>query len=120
MRPEESLHRSCAELLRLHEARGALAWAHVPNGGFRTHAEAGIFRALGTRAGVPDLLIWLPGGRTVQVELKAGKGRLSPAQHAWHELMGRLGHPVSVARSLDDLERILGAHGVPYLGRLSA
>lgn len=120
MKPEESLHRACADLLRLHESRGDLAWAHVPNGGWRTATEAGVFRALGVRPGVSDLLVWLPGGRTLGVELKAGTNPLSPAQQAWHARMAQLGHPVSVARSVADLQRILGAHGVIPIGRLSA
>jgi hypothetical protein len=69
-RPEEQLHRACADLLRLYEARGLLAFCHVPNGFGRTPAEAGIAKALGQRAGVPDLLVlvWLPGGRSFSVE----------------------------------------------------
>jgi hypothetical protein len=77
---QEQLHRACADLLRLYEARGLLAFCHVPNGFGRTPAEAGIAKALGQRAGVPDLLVWLPGGWSFDIELKAGKRPLSPAQ----------------------------------------
>jgi hypothetical protein len=81
-RSEEQLHRACADLLRLYEARGLLAFCHVPNGFGHMPAEAGIAKALGERAGVPDLLVWLPGGRSFGVELKAGKRPLSPARQA--------------------------------------
>jgi hypothetical protein len=119
-RPEEQLHRACADLLRLYEARGLLAFCHVPNGFGRTPAEAGIAKALGQRAGVPDLLVWLPGGRSFGVELKAGKRLLSPAQQAWHATMAALGHRVAVCRSLEDVQAALVAEGVPAIGMVQA
>ena len=115
-RPEEQLHRACADLLRLYEARGLLAFCHVPNGFGRTPAEAGIAKALGQRAGVPDLLVWLPGGRSFGVELKAGKRPLSPAQQTWHATMAALGHRVSVCRLLEEVQAALGVEGVPAIG----
>jgi hypothetical protein len=115
MKPEESLQRTCVALLRLYEARGWLSYCHVPNGGQRTKAEAGVFKALGTRAGVPDLLVFLPGGVLLQVELKAGRGKLSPAQRAWHETMKSLGFRVTVCWSVEDLEADLWRLGVPML-----
>jgi hypothetical protein len=57
MRPEEALQRSVVGLLAIYENRGLLTYAHVPNGGRRSKAEAGAFKAMGVRAGVPDLLI---------------------------------------------------------------
>jgi hypothetical protein len=119
-RPEEQLHRACADLLRLYEARGLLAFCHVPNGFGRTPAEAGIAKALGQRAGVPDLLVWLPGGRSFGLELKAGKRPLSPAQQTWHATMATLGHRVAVCRSIEDMQAALGAEGVPAIRTINA
>jgi hypothetical protein len=120
MRPEEQLQRAVVDLLRLYETRGLLVFAHVGNGGWRSKAEAGIFRALGVRAGVPDLLVWLPGGASFAIELKAGKGTLSSAQVVWHSTLTSLGHRVYVCRSVDDVERALRAEGVPAVGKLCA
>jgi hypothetical protein len=120
MRPEEQLQRAVVQLLALHAARGLLAFAHVPNGGRRTRAEAGVLRAMGTMPGVPDLLLWLPGGASFAIELKAGKGALSNAQSVWHSTLASLGHRVYVARSIDDVERALRAEGVPAVGMLDA
>src|SRR4051812_39279788 len=120
MRPEEGLHRAVVQLLQIYANRGLLAFCHVGNGGRRSKAEAGIFRALGVRAGVPDLLIWLPGGRGFGVELKAGSGKLSPAQTFWHATVTTLGHRVYVVRSLDEMEQVLRAEGVPAIGMLAA
>ena len=50
-------------------------------------------------AGVPDRLVLLPGGRLFLVEAKAPTGRLRPAQRIWHERAARLGIPVAVLHS---------------------
>jgi len=62
---------------------------HIPNGGSRGKAEAGRFRAMGVKAGVPDL--FLPVARDgpiprhgLFIELKRTKrGRVSAEQAAW-------------------------------------
>ena len=120
MRSEEQLHRAVVDLLQIYENRGLLAFCHVGNGGRRSKAEAGIFRALGVRAGVPDLLVWAAGGRGFGVELKASTGKLSPAQTFWHATLETLGHRGYVVRSLDEMEAVLRAEGVPAVGMLDA
>ena len=49
---------------------------HIPNGGSRGKAEAGRFRAMGVRAGVPDLCLPVPRGgkHGLFVEMKRTKG----------------------------------------------
>src|SRR3954465_3189252 len=118
-RPEEQLQRSVVDLLRLYEARGSLTFTHCPNGGYRTPAEAGMFRSLGVRADIPDLLLWRPSGGHFQIELKAGAGKLSPAQVAWHATVTSLGHRVYVCRSVDDIEHCLRMESVPPIGKLA-
>lgn len=118
-RPEEQLHRAVVQLLQVYQNRGLLTFCHVPNGGRRMQAEAGVLKALGTTPGVPDLLIWAADGRSFSVELKAGAGKLSPAQLAWHETVSSLGHRVYVCRSLDDVERCLRMESVPPIGKLA-
>jgi hypothetical protein len=120
MRPEEALQRSVVGLLAIYENRGLLTYAHVPNGGRRSKAEAGIFRALGVRAGVPDLLVWAAGGGHFAIELKAGRrAALSDAQAVWHSTLTSLGHRVYVCRSVDDVEQCLRAEAVPPVGTLA-
>lgn len=112
---EEQLQRSVVELLDLYVGRGLLAFAHVPNGGKRSRAEAGIFRALGVRAGVPDLLLWTMGGGSFGIELKSDTGRLSGTQIVWHNTLRSLGHRVYVCRTVDDVEQALRVEGVPRI-----
>jgi hypothetical protein len=120
MRPEEQLHRAVVQLLQVYQSRGLLAFCHPANGGWRSKAEAGAFKAMGVRAGVPDLLVWLPGGGHFQVELKAGSGKLSAHQAAWISRMTDMGVAVHIIRSLDSLEALLRAKGVPPVGTLAA
>lgn len=63
------------------KARGVpgLVWFHVPNGGSRNKTEAAIFKAMGTRAGVSDL-IFFHRSKFFCLELKAPGGRASEAQ----------------------------------------
>jgi hypothetical protein len=108
------------QLLQVYTNRGLLAFCHVPNGGRRMRAEAGALKALGTTPGVPDLLVWLPGGGHFQVELKAGAGRLSAHQAAWISRMTDMGVAVHIIRSLEGVEALLRAEGVPPIGKLVA
>ena len=117
-RREEQLHRAVVRLLQVYQSRGLLTFCHVPNGGWRTRTEAGVLKALGTKPAVPDLLLWLPGGGHFQIELKAGNGRLSAHQAAWISRMTDMGVAVHVIRSLDGLEALLRAEGVPPVGTL--
>jgi hypothetical protein len=117
-RPEEALQRAVVQLLAVYASRGLLAFAHCPNGGYRTPAEAGALRAMGAMPGVPDILVWLPEGRGIGIELKAGARPLSEAQAAWHGALAHLGHRVYVCRSVDEVEAALRAEGVAPVGRL--
>lgn len=46
---------------------------HVPNGMTTSPAQAGIFKALGLRAGVADIVVLLRGGKTLLIEMKVQK-----------------------------------------------
>src|SRR3954470_6884704 len=117
---EDALHRACVQLLRLYEARGLLTFTHPANGGLRDGGTADRMKALGQQAGVSDLLVWAVGARHFAVELKSDRGRLSAAQAAWMDRMMHMGFRVHVCRSLEGLQAILVAEGLPALGAMSA
>jgi hypothetical protein len=119
VKPEEQLQRAVVQLLALYAGRGLLAFAHCPNGEYRTPGVAGRLKAMGTIPGVPDLLVWLPESMSFGIELKAGKGRLSADQVQWHSTLSSLGHRVYVCRSIDEVEAALRAEGVPAIGKLT-
>ena len=74
----------------------------VPNGGKRNAAEAANLKVQGALAGIHDLIIWLPGGRSLLVEMKAHDGRLSESQKEIHAHSTALGFTTIVAYSAED------------------
>ncbi len=71
---------------------------HIPNGGKRSRAEAGIFKAMGVKAGVPDICLPVPRGEYhgLYIELKAAKGRTSAKQEEWLERLAANGYKTAV------------------------
>ena len=99
-RPEQRIQKALANHLRARAAAGTY-WFHPANGGARTAIEGAVLKACGVRAGTPDLIL-IKDGRTYGLELKADKGRVSPAQTKAHEEMRAAGVTVAVATGIDD------------------
>lgn len=57
-----------------------------------------------TRAGLPDRLLLLPGGRVWFVEFKIASGRLSPIQGRVIEQLRALGFRADVVRDFDSFK----------------
>jgi len=130
-RPEENLHRACVAYLRASLPKPWFCW-HTPNGGGRTKAEAGILKAMGVLAGMPDLFVMGMnefGPELIAIEFKAppkrlkagGKSvarpRLSPAQTARQADLGACGVPYLVIDDMAEMVQALKALGVPLRGR---
>ncbi len=78
----------------------------------KSRALAGISRAMGLRAGAPDIVMcWK--GRLVGIELKAMRGRMSPAQLEAHDAITLAGGVVTTCRALDEVMDLLSTLGVP-------
>ena len=84
---------------------------HPANGGHRDKRTASILKGQGVLAGVPDIIILLD-AKCYGIELKAGKGKLNPAQFAVSQLFDENGIAWTCARSIDDIASFLAAHGV--------
>ncbi|HEY3494812.1 MAG TPA: VRR-NUC domain-containing protein [Polyangiaceae bacterium] len=84
----------------------------IPNGGGRSKAQAGILKAEGVEAGVPDLCVpaGIDGsGVPTWVEMKRTKdGRISDAQKDWHAYLRGLGHTVLVCAGFAEARRMVG------------
>ena len=74
----------------------------IPNGGQRDAREGANLKAQGVLAGVPDLCIALAAGRTLWIEMKATKGKLSTVQVDIHSEMKAKRHEVITAYSAED------------------
>lgn len=86
---------------------------HIPNGGSRSKAEAGRFRAEGVKAGVPDICLPVARGgyHGLYIELKRVKGgRVSPAQQGWIAALRDQGYCACVCKGWDDAAHIIKAY----------
>lgn len=86
---------------------------HVPNGGLRSKSAAARLKWQGVLAGVPDIIVPLPGSRVIYIEVKADtKCKLSIAQ--WDFLARRRedGGMWCVVTSIDDVRAALAYNGI--------
>lgn len=109
--PEELLQLAVAKFLNAALDDNSL-WFHVPNGGWRSFTEAKRLKNMGVMAGLPDIEV-ISGGRAIWIELKTPGGRVSDAQVHCHQRLQQARCPVSVCRSVEEVERALRAAGVP-------
>ena len=82
---------------------------HTPNGGYRDARQAAKFKAMGVRAGIWDIFVPIP-APGLWVEMKAPKGRLTPAQAKWRELLKPAGYRFEVAYSWTEAARYIADH----------
>lgn len=106
--PENALHKSIAKLLAVAAPRHVMWW-HTPNGEKRDPVTAALLKAMGTKPGVPDFLLYdTRTGYLHCIEVKSRDGYLSDAQKGWKARFdasptGRY----AVARSMEDAVQIL-------------
>lgn len=108
---EDALQTAVMRYLDLQGPRYGFTALHVPNGGKRNPREGARLKAMGVKAGVPDILI-LKDGRADWIELKAGDGRISPAQRERHCELVERGCRIIVCRSLGEVIVALHAWGI--------
>ena len=114
---EEELHRAVAQYLERSTYPHECLWWHTPNGGGRGPAEGGILKAMGVKAGIPDLFI-LRNGLLFGIELKSEDGNVSPSQGAMIMALDHHNVPVVVCRSIDEVEAALRQWSIPTHGRI--
>jgi len=85
---------------------------HVANGGLRSKSEAARLKWMGVKAGVLDLVVLLPSGRSAYWECKTPKNGLSQEQKDFIERLKVLGHSYGIVRSIEDARRELAALGI--------
>lgn len=75
----------------------------VPNGSYRNKATAGKLKAEGVVAGVADLILLVPRNQYhgLCIEMKTDKGRQSPEQKGWMEMVEAKGYRYIIIRSLE-------------------
>lgn len=71
----------------------------------RPDGSRGYFRT--GNVGAPDLLVVMPEGRVLFLELKAGKGKLRPTQEDWRDRLTSNGHPWAVCSTFGDAKEVI-------------
>ena len=88
-----------------------LRWLyHVPNGGSRGPAEAGRFKAMGVKSGVPDVALDEPRGgfHGLRIEMKRRKGgKVSDEQLEWINHMNAVGYRAVVCYGWDEARMVI-------------
>ena len=107
---EDTVHLAVVDHLRKRLKPGVF-WMHVPNGGLRNMLVAKKLKAMGTRAGVPDLLLVF-GGRLHALELKTTNGRRSTEQVQVMTELDAAGAVTAVGKGVDQAVSILESWGV--------
>lgn len=79
----------------------------IPNGGSRNIREAMTLKATGILSGVSDLIVILPNGKLLFVEVKIDKGIQSEAQKDFENRVNALGYEYHLVRSLDEFKDLI-------------
>ncbi len=114
--PEQRLQISTANYLRM-ALRPPVVWSAIGHGGGGA-VRGAILKAMGVAPGMPDLIVFAPGGHApyypivIAIELKAPKGSLSPEQRDMAVAFRSVGVSYYVARSVEDVAMILRREGV--------
>ncbi len=98
---EDAFHKSVARYL---DAKGVL-WFHCPNGGRRYKGDGAKLKAMGVKAGIPDILI-LEARKNCYgfaIELKVGRNTCSPEQNEMRRHFIAANWHVLVSYSLDEV-----------------
>lgn len=113
-RKEDEFHATVAKLLRYLFHGQPVVWSHFPAGGYRlNHASRARLARYGLQPGMPDIMVWWVGGRSLGIELKTPRGSLTIVQRHKHAELAAVGVPVEVCRTEEEVLEWLKQHRVP-------
>lgn len=106
---EDNLQKNCISWFTYQFPDLAKLLHHSPNGGKRNAIEAAKFKAMGVRAGFPDLFLCIArhGFHGLAIELKTAKGRQSEQQKYYQYMLEEQGYRYKVVRSLDEFRNVI-------------
>ena len=107
---EDKLQADIVEWIRLVCPRCIVA--AIPNGAYHDARQGARLKWTGVLPGMPDLVLAVPNGLSIFIEVKAPKGVLSAEQKAVHEALRLLGHHIIVARGISDVRDALQSLGI--------
>ena len=105
MQKESVLQTACVKWFRL-QYPDLIIYA-VPNGGSRNVREAQRLKAEGVLAGVADLVVLLPQGKSLYIEMKVKGNRRTDNQKDFQQKAEALGYKYYVCYSFDQFKAII-------------
>lgn len=102
---ESSLQTQCVKWFRLQYPN--LVIYAVPNGGSRNVREAQRLKSEGVLAGVADLTILLPQGKSLYIEMKVKGNRQTSNQKEFQQKAEALGHKYYVCYNFEEFEKVV-------------
>lgn len=102
---ESTLQTSCVRWFR-YQYPNLVIYA-VPNGGSRNVREAQRLKAEGVLAGVADLVVMLPQGKSIYIEMKVKGNRQTDNQKYFQKKAIALGHNYVVCYTFEEFQQII-------------
>lgn len=106
---EDNIQIACVRWFSMQYPQYAPLLHHSPNGGRRNLREAARFKAMGTKAGFPDLFLAVArsGYHGLFVEMKSEHGRQSTEQKQWQHSVEWEGYRYEICRSIDEFMEVM-------------
>lgn len=106
MRHQEStLQAACVRWFR-YQYPNLIIYA-VPNGGTRNVREAQRLKSEGVLAGVADLVVMLPQGKSLYIEMKIKGNKQTKNQKDFQKKVITLGHTYAVCYTFEEFKRVI-------------
>lgn len=105
MQKESVLQTACVKWFRL-QYPDLVIYA-VPNGGSRNIREAQRLKAEGVLAGVADLVVLLPQGKSLYIEMKVKGNRQTQNQKDFQKIAETLGHTYAVCYTFEEFQKVV-------------
>ena len=102
---ESTLQSSCVRWFRYQYPH--LVIYAVPNGGSRNVREAQRLKAEGVLAGVADLVVLLPQGKSLYIEMKVKGNRQTDNQKEFQKKVTTLGHTYAVCYTFEEFQKVI-------------
>jgi len=103
---EDVLQSTCFLWWNKHFRRVSYLFA-VPNGGKRSVIDGMKFKATGVKAGVSDLILLIPSGKTYFIEMKITTGVQSDAQKLFQAQIETFGFEYYICYSFADFKQLI-------------
>lgn len=105
---EKTLHKDVKALLDSYEALGVLRYTATKREAVRGLKQGKQAKQSGFKKGLPDFMVFMRGGKTIFIELKANTGTLQPEQEQWRDWLKQADYAWFEARSLQEVREIVG------------